>query len=88
MATTFTVVGLLLTLIGAAIGAQALVYTEDEALSVGLSRWAGSTRQEHLKDPSVVNLLKQSKWGRYSFTFIFFGTALQIVGTLMQAGPL
>lgn len=54
-------------------------------MEIGLPRWVGDTREERLNNPSVINLLKQSKLGKHVFALITFGTIFQIIGTLWQA---
>jgi hypothetical protein len=67
MVSALIVFGQLLTLAGAALGWHAVRVDEDKAMEIGLSRWVGDTREERLKMPSVMSLLRQSKQGTYVF---------------------
>jgi hypothetical protein len=86
MAIYLLVVGLLLTGIGAGIGAWAMWFTDKQAIEVGATRWAGSSDEENIQLPAVQNLLRQSRFASRGFAMIAAGTILQIVGTLIQAG--
>jgi hypothetical protein len=79
IANIVTVVGLALTAIGAGRAASSVVLREDDAITIGVARYAGSTREENLKLPAVQNLLNASKGARQGFWLIAVGTALQIL---------
>jgi hypothetical protein len=71
-------IGLLLTFIGAAITAKAVILTEDDAIRIGVSRFAGETREQNLALPTVQNLLASSRAARTGLLTIVVGTGLQL----------
>lgn len=71
--------GLLLTVIGAWRAAASVVLKEDDAIAIGVSRYASEVREENLKIPAVQNLLKASKGARQGFCLIAIGTFFQIL---------
>lgn len=79
MADFVTLIGLLLTAFGAGRAAFSVVLSPDDAVTIGVSRFAGETREENLKLPSVQNLLKASRGAQQGFWLIVAGTAFQIV---------
>jgi hypothetical protein len=81
MATTWTIIGQLLTLVGAGIGAWGMVLSPKQAVEIAATRWMGSTFEENLKFPGPQNLLWQSKLTAVGFGVIAVGTAAQIIGT-------
>lgn len=68
-----TLLGLVATVLGAGVAARAVILTEDDAISIGVSRLSGS-REENLKLPMVQNLLSSSRWAKWGLLAIFFGT--------------
>ena len=81
LADLFSLFGLGLTAAGAGIAARSIILREDDAIDIGLARFAGETREENLALPAVKNLLQASKGAR-------FGLILVVCGTLMQMIPL
>jgi hypothetical protein len=77
-----TVLGLVVTLIGAGFGTYGVWVSEDEAIERGVSRWSGGTREDQLKLPAVQNLISQSHHAMLGFVLIGVGTVLQIAGVL------
>jgi hypothetical protein len=75
-----TVLGLVVTLIGAGFGTYGVWVSEDEAIERGVSRWSGGTREDQLKLPAVQNLISQSRFAMLGFVLIGVGTLLQISG--------
>jgi hypothetical protein len=80
MAVALTIIGQLLTLLGAGIGAWVMKVNPEEAVKVTVSRWAG-TPEENLQAPTAQNLLRQFRLTAIAFGIIAAGTALQIIGT-------
>jgi hypothetical protein len=76
-----TLVGLSLTLIGAAITAWAATISPEQAVTISASRYAPETIEEGLNLPAAQNLLKQSRAAKHGLILIATGTVLQIVGT-------
>lgn len=79
IASLSTAFGLLLTLVGAWRAATSVVLGEDEAIAIGLPRWASHDREENLRAPAVRNLLQASRGARQGFCLIAVGTAFQIL---------
>lgn len=77
----FSFAGLVLTMIGAWRTANAVILREDDAIRIGLPRFASEERSENLKMPMVQNLLASSRGARVGLLFI-------VTGTLLQAVPL
>jgi hypothetical protein len=75
-----TVLGLVVTLIGAGFGTYGVWVSEDEAIERGVSRWSGGTREDQVKLPAVQNLISQSHFAMLGFVLIGVGTLLQISG--------
>jgi hypothetical protein len=84
--TDLTVLGLLLTLLGGAIGAWGVWLTPHEAVEIGVSRWNGDIEEQNLQLPGVQNLLRESRTAAIGFVTICVGTGLQILGTLKKTG--
>ena len=79
--------GLLVTLVGAGVTARAVILREDDAINIGVSRFAGSTREENLRLPMVQNLLWSSRAAMWGLIMVAGGTALQsgpIIVRLLQ----
>lgn len=80
----FSLCGLVLTLIGAGIAANAVILREDDAIAVGVCRWSGETREEDLALPMVQNLLKASRSAMWGLILVAAGTSLQIVPIVLR----
>jgi hypothetical protein len=74
-----TFIGLALTAIGAWRAASSVILKEDDAITIGVARYAGKGREENLKLPAVQNLLQASRGARQGFWLIVAGTVLQII---------
>jgi hypothetical protein len=74
-----TLIGLALTAFGAGRAAMSVILKEDDAITVGVARWASEKREENLKLPAVQNLLQASRGAQQGFWLIVVGTALQIL---------
>ncbi len=74
-----TLFGLLATLIGAAVTAWAVILREDDAIAIGITRFASSNREENLRLPMVKNLLCASRLAMSGLIIVVVGTALQAV---------
>jgi len=70
--------GLLLTVVGAGITASAVVLNEDDAIGIGVSRFASANREENLKLPAVQNLLRASRAAKRGLWTIAWGTGFQL----------
>lgn len=79
-----TIMGLILDLVGASILTVRLFISKDEALNLGVSRWASSDEEENLKLPLVQEFLNQSRSAKISFLFITIGFLLQLLGSLLS----
>lgn len=79
-----SLVGLILTLIGAGVAAKAVILREDDAIKIGLSRFASEIKEENLKMPMVQNLLWSSRAAKYGLTMVSVGTALQAVPIVVR----
>jgi hypothetical protein len=80
-----TVIGLALTGLGAWLAARAVILTEDDAITVGVSRWGSRdfSREDFLKLPAVQNLLKQSRAARSGLLFVTVGSLIQVVAAVV-----
>lgn len=79
-----TGLGLALTVAGAWITARAVILKEDDAIKIGLSRFAGKDREENLRLPMVQNLLASSRGARRGLLLIAGGTALQLIPIVVR----
>lgn len=79
-----TVFGLALTLFGAGLGTWAVWVSPDGAIEIGVTRFAGDTKQENLALPAVQNLLHQSHLAALGFIFIAAGTVVQIIAEMRR----
>lgn len=73
--------GMLVAAGGAAWAAKSVILTEDDAIKIGLPRYAGATREENLANPMVQSLLGAAKGARV-------GLWTLVAGTLGQAIPM
>lgn len=78
----FTVTGLVLDIIGAAVLSWGLFITKKEAIELGLSRVCGDSDEENLKLPQVADRLKQSRNAKYGLFLLVLGFVSQIIGVL------
>ena len=85
MATTLIVIGLLLMLAGASVGASGITLSPKQAVEEAARRWRAETFEENLKQPDVQSLLLPSRLTSIGFGMIAVGTLFQIGGTLWQA---
>jgi len=81
-----TILGLVITLIGAGFGTYGVWVSEDQAIERGVSRWSGGTREDQLKLPTVQNLISQSRYAVLGFVLIGVGTLLQIAAMSTNRG--
>ncbi|MEP1558052.1 MAG: hypothetical protein ABJJ90_15120 [Lentilitoribacter sp.] len=79
MSDWISLLGLLVALFGAGITAWAVILRPEDAVNIGVTRWAGETDEENLKLPLVQNLLASSRWAMRGLLLISIGTAFQIV---------
>jgi hypothetical protein len=78
IADLLTGLGLVLTGLGAWWAARSLILTEDDAVNIGVARFASEVREENLKLPHVQSLLASSRGARIGLWLIVAGTVLQI----------
>jgi len=71
--------GLLITAIGAATTAKAVMLTPEDAVHIGVARYASGDDESDLQLPSVQNLLKSSKGAQRGLLMVVAGTALQFI---------
>lgn len=76
--------GLFLTAIGAGLTAKSVLLSEDDAITIGVARYASSTREKNLNLPAVQNLLQASKGARRGLWVVVTGTALQIAPVIVR----
>jgi hypothetical protein len=87
------VIGLIIVAIGAFVTARAVMMTEETAIKIAGQAPTGfgyagpdgpqmPTQVEYKQQPGVRNLIQQSRHARRGLYLIFFGTLLQIVGTV------
>lgn len=79
-------IGLFGTAMGATVTARSVILSENDAITIGLARFGGETREQNLRLPAVQNLLNASKGARWGLYIIVAGSALQlapIVGRLI-----
>ena len=74
-----TILGLLMTALGAWIAARAVILRPEDAVHIGLSRYSSGDLEKDLRLPAVQNLLKSSRSARKGLLFVLFGTVFQIV---------
>ena len=79
-----SLIGLSLTLIGAGITARAVILREDDAIHIGVPRWASDQREENLKLPMVKNLLWSSMAAKYGLVLICAGTVFQALPIILR----
>ena len=84
LADVFTAVGLVLAASGAAWAAKSVMLKEDDAISIGVPRWASEDRAENLKMPMVQNLLSASTGARWGLWLVVVGTVVQLVPLLAK----
>jgi hypothetical protein len=82
-----SIIGLALTLLGAASGTYGVWLSPDQAIERGVSRWSGGPPEQQLELPAVQNLLKQARFAVAGFMLIAVRTAFQIVGHLISGKP-
>lgn len=77
------VFGLILTFLGSIAFARGLFISKEEALELGVSKWASDKEEENLKLPQVQDRLKQRKWGVIGATLASFGFILQLLALIL-----
>jgi hypothetical protein len=83
VAAMITIIGLLMTGLGAYLAARAMWLTDQQAVEIGVSRGTASTVEENLKLPAVQNLLRQSRGASRGFWLILAGAILQAAATII-----
>ena len=77
-----TIVGVILTTIGASLIGWNDIMSEDKAIEVGVSRWAG-TKEENRQLPAVQELLRRDKNSRRGLSFVVVGTMFLILASTL-----
>ena len=77
-----TIVGVILTTIGAVLIGWNDVMSEDKAIDVGSSYWSGGTKEESLKLPPVKELLRRNKNSRRGLFFVLLGAVFLILASM------
>lgn len=77
-------VGMGVSAIGAGWAAKSVILTEDDAIEIGLPRFAPETRAEKLTNPMVQSLLGAAKGARIGLWTLVIGTVLQAVPMLCR----
>ena len=77
-----TIVGVVLTTIGASLIGWNDIMSEDKAIEVGVSRWAG-TKEENRQLPAVQELLRRDKNSRRGLSFVVVGTMFLILASTL-----
>lgn len=81
MALYLTIVGVILTTVGAIFIGWNDVMSEDEALRLGQMRVSGETREQNLTLPAVQELLKRSKNSKRGLSFVLLGAVFLILAS-------
>ncbi len=77
----FTVAGLVSDILGASIIAIGVITSKKGAVESGVGRFAGSTPEENLRLPAVVDRLRQSTLAKWGLALLVLGFVLQLVGS-------
>jgi hypothetical protein len=75
------VAGLLLDVVGATVLAWGLLIGKDRAIELGVSRYAGDTREELLQLPAVADRLRQARNAAVGTVLLVAGFLCQIVAS-------
>lgn len=78
----WSIIGLVLDLIGASFLASGLFVSKKRAVELSASRYCGGTDDEKLKHPQVQDRLKQSRNAKRGIVFLVLGFVLQIIGNM------
>jgi len=71
---TLIIIGLVMTMLGAAVAARSVLITEEQANAISATKWRMNA---HHRD----NLVAQSRSARHGLWTVALGTLLQIMGT-------
>jgi hypothetical protein len=78
----WSIIGLVLDLIGASFLAFGLFVSKKTAVSLSVSRYSGGTDDENLELPQVQDRLKQSRNAKRGIVLLVLGFLLQIIGNM------
>ena len=78
-----TIVGVILTTIGASLISWNDIISEDKAIEIGSSYWSGGTKEESLKLPPIRELLRRNKNSRRGLFFVIVGAAFLVLASLV-----
>ena len=78
-----TIVGVILSTIGASLIGWNDILSEDKAIEVGSSYWSGGTKEEQLKLPPVAELLRRNKNSRRGLFFVILGAIFLVLASLV-----
>jgi hypothetical protein len=81
--TWFIVVGLAFDVAGAWVLARGLFISEEQAVELTATRFAGETLEENLRHPQAQDRLKQSRAAKWGMGLLIVGFVLQVVGGLV-----
>jgi hypothetical protein len=65
--------------LGSAALAKGLFVSNQDALKLGIPKWASSSDKENLKMPQVQEKISQRMWGIIGFVFLTIGFVLQLI---------
>ncbi len=77
-------VGLVADIIGVSLLAWGLFASKKTAIELGAARYAGTTDEENLTLPAVVDRLKQSRFAMFGLPILVAGFTCQIWATWMR----
>jgi hypothetical protein len=77
-ASSILLVGLVLTLVGAGLAAYGVILSEDNARALASMKW-------NFNQELYESLLFQSRCAMWGLIVVAFGTAMQIIGIVLQA---
>lgn len=81
----FTFIGLIADIAGASYIAVGLFISKQEAIELGVMRWAGETDEENLTVPAVRDRLRQATRVKWGLALLILGFALQAIGSWLSA---
>ena len=76
-----TIIGVILTTIGASLIGWNDILSENKAIEVGLMRLSGETREQNLTLPAVRELLRRNKNSKRGLFFVILGAVFLILAS-------
>ena len=77
-----TIVGVILTAVGAFLIGWNDLMSKEKAVEIGVPRWASDKMEENLQLPLVQELLRRNKNSRRGLFFVIFGAIFLILASL------